>query len=319
MKATQRFFYMAIGGVFSVTMLLIGRAVSPLTAQMYGGFNSNEVLTINQMLKRMPAEVQVAILMGTSDVLPNLQAVTISAVYMAWLIDKQNGDEDLPETKHFLAKWAFHRAQGEQKDRAIGRQKLLGSLNRIEAGLKELKAASIDKNIITGTLEEVSQKLGTTQDPELTKALTILRMGIIEYQSAVSHIASTKNETEYYEELLLSSKGTWDAHIAKLRGIRMLVASDQRFFFTLYFGREGARFIADRKHPCLGDLGDLGGVELPDKLPPIKTDPLEALVIKARAEGKDDEEIREFIKRKQPNIEDAYLDRIMGETENGGQ
>ncbi len=230
-------------------------------------------------LRELPLVVQAGINMVISNLMPNLALIKKQLVINAWQLDQKSNDTNYNATKATMAKLAMDgalRFLREDWKRGSGREKTLVALDTIEEQTGILLKAGIDTNIFTGTIEQIDQKLSTTQRPELAEAVTALRKAIIAYGSAQSDVFSDAlAESKVYQVIYPFPKvgSTPEADLEMIRGtisgIRQFTTVMQGFFYARYLGRDGPIFIANRKF----------------RLPHLITDPIEFIIKKLLEEG----------------------------------
>ncbi len=194
-------------------------------------------------------------------------------VVNAWQLDQKSNDANYNITKATLAKLVKDKSDNWERKKAVGREKTLVALGVIEKQVDILLKAGIDTNVFIGTIEQIDQKLGTTQCPELAEAVAVLRIAIIEYGSAISDVFPTPAWN--YQDLFPFPKvgSTREANLMRIegtiKGTRPIIAMNQGLFYVRYLGCDGAKFIANREF----------------ELPYLITDPIEFVIKKLPGEG----------------------------------
>ena len=280
------------------------------------GKQGNEIESINEALEMIPIGVRQALIQVTSDTLPNSQRIKINGMRDSWENDEAVGDTNYNFTKSYLASLALDKTYEAERKWVLGREQMQVALGVIEDQLTELKDAGIDTNLITGTMEEIYQKLGTTTHPKLSKAITILRMAIFAYRSAISGAAFTESEARSYVELFPGIGSTFENNMAAIDGMQTITAANSGLFYNTYLGFSGASFIANRKVATIDELLKQGGVDrysLPEKLPEIEYDPI-ALFIQDALDAKyTRSEIMDQIKVQWGEQDPRYIKKLSSE------
>jgi len=124
----------------------------------------------------------------------------------------------------------------EQQNKAFGRQQAIDQLNNIEHLLAQYKAKGGNTNILSGTQEQLFQKLGSTGNPELAYIGTQIATSIIAYRSSVSGAAFTESEAKQYESLFPSTKKSFALNEANIRSLRDVFNANQKTVFRSVIG-----------------------------------------------------------------------------------
>ena len=164
-------------------------------------------------------------------------------------------------------------------------------------------------------MEEIYQKVGTTTNPALSETVTVLRMAIFAYRSAISGAAFTESEARSYVELFPGIGSTFEQNMATLRGMRTIIAANTGRFYYRYLGDEGSAFATDRDGPTIEELLDRGGIDrysLPEELSEYEYeyDPIKWQVHQMKKDGYNYLAIKSEIERVHGQQDDRYLTEL---------
>ena len=141
----------------------------------------------------------------------------------------------------------------------------IGALTAIDAMLDELAAAGVDTNILTGTVEDVARKFGTSTDPRLVEIGARMQRALSAYTLAVSGVQFSESEAKRYEQLFPNYRNTMPVNKATIRGVRGAMEMEDRNFWERKLGKNGAALV-------VGIGGGGGGSGSTDTTTPPATD-----------------------------------------------
>lgn len=127
---------------------------------------------------------------------------------------------DIQGAKEFIASTAIGNLPADQKNAAIGRNQALGSLTDIQGLLDAAKAKGATTNMLTGSLVDIYQKLGTTNNPDLNYISARMNTALQSYRRSMTGVAFGPQEAAEYKKIfpdLYSVDGLNAAKISALR------------------------------------------------------------------------------------------------------
>lgn len=146
----------------------------------------------------------------------------------------KNGDVE--GAKQFILSTAISSLPVEQQNKAFGRATAIDSLNNIESLLVQYKAKGGNTNVLTGTDEQIRQKLGATRNPELAYIGTQIGLSLAAYRQSVSGAAFTESEAKFYENLFPSTSNNAQLNEAKIRSLRDAFNMNQKSVMKTVIG-----------------------------------------------------------------------------------
>lgn len=126
----------------------------------------------------------------------------------------QSGDTE--GAKQFIMSTAISSLPAEQQNKAFGRLQAIDSLNNIKSLLQEYQSKGGRTDILTGTQEQIAQKLGNTTNPELAGIGNQIALAMAAYRNAISGAAFTESEAKFYEGVFPSTKNSTQLNDAKI-------------------------------------------------------------------------------------------------------
>lgn len=127
---------------------------------------------------------------------------------------------DVAGLKEFMIGAISASLPAEQQSRVLGRFEAIAALEDIERGLNEYRAAGGNTGLLTGSVEQIENKLGRTKDPKLAEIGNTIRLAIVDYRRAVSGAAFTESEAAEYNRLFPSIGKVKELNDAKISSLR---------------------------------------------------------------------------------------------------
>jgi hypothetical protein len=122
------------------------------------------------------------------------------------------------------------------KNKAFGRITAIDELDRIQNLLTEFQAAGGSTGLLTGTDEQIAQKLGKTTDPKLAEIGNAIAASIVAYRNAVSGAAFTESEAKQYEKMFPSASKSTPLNTALINSLKATFNSQQRSALSTVLG-----------------------------------------------------------------------------------
>ena len=133
----------------------------------------------------------------------------------------------------------------EQRSALLGKWVLSQRTKEIADNLAEMKAAGVDLGRISGTWNQVVEKLtGTTTDPLISEFKTELLVTIMNFRRAMSGAAFTESESREYQRIFPGIASSWELNLARLEGLDNVVKSELKTTYLSTLG-PNATFVYD--------------------------------------------------------------------------
>lgn len=123
---------------------------------------------------------------------------------------------DAEGAKQFIMSTAISALPAEQQNKAFGRLQAIDSLNSIKGLLQQYQSKGGRTDVLTGTQEQIAQKLGNTSNAELAGIGNQIALAMAAYRNAVSGAAFTESEAKFYENIFPSTKNVGTLNNAKI-------------------------------------------------------------------------------------------------------
>lgn len=124
----------------------------------------------------------------------------------------QNGNTD--QAREYLQQLALGGLSGTAKDDAMKRTQSINALTNIKAKLNDYSEKYGDTNILTGTIQNIQQNLGTAGNPDAAKLNSELTNLLQQARVNVTGAAWGNQETKEYEKLNANIKNTKKLNLA---------------------------------------------------------------------------------------------------------
>jgi hypothetical protein len=122
-------------------------------------------------------------------------------------------------------------ADAETQRKLLGRKEAVSALNAIEQSLAEYQARGGNTGLLTGTTEQIANKLGRTQNTEVASIGNDIRLAIVAYRNAVSGAAFTESEKAEYDRLFPSVGKVPALNKAKIDSLRTGFDRNNKVFY----------------------------------------------------------------------------------------
>ncbi len=89
-----------------------------------------------------------------------------------------------------------------EQTRIRGRQAAIDALTNIETALEDYKKKNpTGTNIVSGTLEQIVQKVGASSDPDLARIKNLIQLAMSDYRLGQTGVAFNKEEAKQYKDI----------------------------------------------------------------------------------------------------------------------
>lgn len=160
------------------------------------------------------------------------QAATQAKTVFAGYINRG----DLEGAKNYVVRTALANAGVDQQNQAIGRSQALTALNDIQSLLAQAQAKGIDTNILTGNATNVAEKLGATNNPDLSYISSRILAILQTYRRAMTGVAFSPAESAQYEKLFPGTTKNGDLNTAKISALVDSLNSNNKAALSFYIG-----------------------------------------------------------------------------------
>lgn len=147
----------------------------------------------------------------------------------------QSGDTQ--GAKELIIRTAFAGQTGTQRDDTIKRLNAIDSLATIKSELNKAKEITGDTGIVTGTMQNIQQKLGSAGNPELAKINTRITQALQVYRNAITGAAWGTQETDEYKKIFPSISNTNKLNTSVIDSLSDALNANQRVTVGSYIGQ----------------------------------------------------------------------------------
>lgn len=151
--------------------------------------------------------------------------------------------KDTDQLKQVIRQAAIEGENVAMKTQITGRANAAAALRDIRVGLQELKAAGINTNLATGTIENFARMLGKTSDPKIVALGTRIMDAYVEYRRSLTGVQFSEREAADYAKLFPTFYNELPVNEAILDGLERGMATRDRQFWESKVGADGARLI----------------------------------------------------------------------------
>lgn len=145
--------------------------------------------------------------------------------------------------KEVIQQAAIENENVDAKNQIRGRQATIAALTDAQAVLQQMKAAGVPTNILTGTIEDVARKLGTSTDPRYVEFSNQLADALINYRRAATGVAFGEKEAAEYSRMFPNYRQTLPVNEAAIRGLKRAMETNDRTYWRGKLGEAGVKAI----------------------------------------------------------------------------
>lgn len=165
---------------------------------------------------------------------------------------------EVDNAKEFVKRIAREVAPTEEQSKATGREEAIVALNTVQSALNSFIEKGGNTGILTGSIENIENKLGRTKDPDLVKIGNSIRLAIIDYRKAVSGAAFTPSEMEEYMSLFPSIGNVPELNNARIEALLNTFNRNQGLFYSRMLGPSSYQTLFGEASP-VGSYSLSGG------------------------------------------------------------
>lgn len=159
------------------------------------------------------------------------------------------------ELKDTIRQAAVESEPVDVRNQVMGRMATLSALADTRAILEELAAKGIPTDWMTGTIEDLHRKLGTTQNPEYVALSNRLMGTLINYRRAATGVQFSARESADYQRMFPNYRNQPPVNLALLRGLEREIRTYDRTYWDHKLGQRGAALVG---------MGGAGGAAADD-------------------------------------------------------
>lgn len=161
------------------------------------------------------------------------------------------------ELKSIIRQAALENEDVTTKAQIRARAATIAALDDTKVMLEELKAAGVNPNWFTGTVEDLARKMGTTTDPKLVALKNRLLDTLINYRRAATGAAFGEKEGRDYAQMFPNYSQTLPVNLATIEGLTRAMKGNDRVFWENKLGKGGAALVgATSEAPTSGTPKD---------------------------------------------------------------
>jgi len=153
-------------------------------------------------------------------------------------VDRSLEDGDMDRVKSILQRGAIESFTTDEQKLIRGDMLALELVNDISADLKEYEDKGGDTGIFAGKTEELVNKIGRVNDPELAKIANKIRIAIQKYRRSISGAAFTESEAAEYEAVFPNTKKVKELNSAKISSLSEVINGEVEFYMKQSFGSD---------------------------------------------------------------------------------
>jgi hypothetical protein len=152
-------------------------------------------------------------------------------------------NNDREGLKQWIVQTAIETEGMGAREQITGRRQAARALSDIRTSLQELQKAGVDTNLLTGTIEDTAQKLGTSTDPRLARIGNRMKDSFINYRRSMTGVAFGQAEGAEYASMAPDFSKTLPLNEAKIAGLLDAMASRDAEFWERKLGKAGAQLV----------------------------------------------------------------------------
>ena len=150
---------------------------------------------------------------------------------------------DLSRAKDRLKKVALDTVDPTTAQQTRGRDATMRALKNIETDLEAYRAKYKDMNILSGTAEQIKNKIGKVQNADQKRIATKIQAAVADYRKAISGAAFTEQEKAEYDAMFPSIMNEESLNTANIQAMMETFAQANESFYRQQFGNENYELI----------------------------------------------------------------------------
>lgn len=146
----------------------------------------------------------------------------------------QNGD--LSGARKYIAQLALKSAPSDEQKSIVGRTGAVNAIDEIQGLLAQLKEKGVNTNLMTGGILAFNEKLGQTNDPDLSYISGRITTALQAYRRSMTGVAFGPGEAAEYKKILPDISNVDSLNEAKINAFRDSLNNFNRSALALYMG-----------------------------------------------------------------------------------
>ena len=188
-------------------------------------------------MQPLPSHVKTAVQRATTNMPVSRKGPVNDTISRMWA----EGDEE--GVKSYVRQLAVEGETVDLKNQVQGRASAIDALKDVSVLLKDLNAAGVKTDKITGTAENVMNWLGTTTDPKLVELRGRLELILMNFRRSMTGVAFGESESKAYSRIFPTFSNTLPVNQAQINGLRASMEGNQRTFFRDKLGEAGMKWL----------------------------------------------------------------------------
>jgi len=150
---------------------------------------------------------------------------------------------DKSELADYIRQAAIEGENVDVKNQIMGRQATMASLRDAASMLQEMKAKGVPTDYLTGNMEDVARRLGTSTNPEYVALGNRLMGTLINYRRAATGVQFSERESADYQRMFPNYRNTLPVNEALISGLLREMETYDRVYWEHKLGKNGARVV----------------------------------------------------------------------------
>lgn len=150
---------------------------------------------------------------------------------------------NIPGVQEFIRQMAVEGEDVSTQSRVQGRREAIRQLDDLDATLTELEEAGVDTGPVSGRMEDLARRVGTSTDTRLAALGNQMLVALQSYRLAVTGVQFGFNESQQYEGMFPNYRNQLPVNRALLSGLRRSMSLNQQGFWKDKLGEAGAALV----------------------------------------------------------------------------
>lgn len=193
--------------------------------------------TQSEAFGKVPVERRTAIDRVTNS-MPKERAASWRKTLSGLAVD--GNEEDL---RSAMKQAAIESEPSTSRTQLQGREQMVGSLLDAKAILSDMKTRGVPTDILTGSVEDIARKLGTSTNPEYVRLGNRLASTLIAYRKAATGAQFSEKESSQYQKMFPNYSNEFPVNDALIQGLLDEAQTNNRIFWSNKVGSKAAGWI----------------------------------------------------------------------------
>lgn len=181
------------------------------------------------------------------------------------------GAGDVQGAKDYIVRTAIVGAPVDQQNQAIGRRVAVDQLTHIQQLLNEAKKNKSSTGLVTGSLQNVTQKLGQSGDENLAKIGVEIANALQTYRRSMTGVAFNDAESKEYKKIFPDITNVDQLNAAKIEALTDVFRTNDKSVLSFYVGSTNYDKI-------FGPEATIGNLNNPNNSLPATGNPFQTVV-----------------------------------------